>query len=55
MDAHKNDLVVKNHGSIASVDKGTRIKVTLFGKQGTFFQDCSNIPSPLTNLMLTRC
>jgi len=45
--------VVENHGSISSVDKGTRIESILFGKQGAFFQDRSDIPSPLTNLVLT--
>ena len=53
MDTHEDNLVVENHCSIPSVNKGTGIKATLFGEQGAFFQDCSNIPSPLTNLVLT--
>jgi len=53
MDTHEDDLVVEDHCSVSSVDKGTGIEVTLFGKQGAFFQDRSDIPSPLSNLMLT--
>jgi len=45
--------VVENHCSVSSSDEGTRIEITLFGKQGTFFQDRGDIPSPLTDLMLT--
>jgi len=45
--------VVENHCSVSSVDEGTRIEITLFGKQGTFFQDRGDIPSPLKNLILT--
>ena len=52
MDAHKDDLVVENHCSVSSGDEGTRIEIALFGKQGTF-QDRSDIPSPLKNLVLT--
>jgi len=52
-DTHKDNLVIENHCSVSSVDKGTGIEVTLFGEQGAFFQDRSDIPSPLTDLMLT--
>jgi len=54
MDAHEDDLVVENHCSVPSVDKSTGIKAALFGEQGAFFQDRSNIPPPLTNLVLAR-
>jgi hypothetical protein len=55
INTHKDDLVVKDHCSISSVDKGAGIETTLFGKQGAFFQNRGNIPSPLADLMLACC